>query len=330
MNISPAWRNGFHGEGIVVGVVDNGVVTNQIDLRNQMRGDLCFDVVENRTDPNPVYDFFSHGTNCAGVIAAEDNNFCGVGVAFKSKIAGIRIIDEFSGYLTDVMEASALGHRLQEIDIFSCSWGPAPADFMDGPAQITKDLLKYATTEGRQGKGNIYVFATGNGGRLDISCSYNGYVNQPYVLGISGIKGNGNIPSFSEACTAVFAVAYSRERDDNLSKLVAPYRVDRCGKFFFGESSAAAPMGAGIVALALSANPQLTWRDVQHLIIRSSRTRGICNNTWKVNGAGHQVSDYCGFGLLDAETMTRMASTWITVPKQRNCTIHLQGEWCAP
>ncbi|XP_078681148.1 furin-like isoform X2 [Branchiostoma floridae x Branchiostoma belcheri] len=326
VNVAPAWRDGFHGEGTVVGVVDNGVITTQIDLRNQLREDLCIDVIENRTDPNPLHEVFSHGTNCAGVIAAEDNNFCGVGVAFKSKIAGIRIIDEFSGYLTDVMEATALGHKLQEIDIFSCSWGPAPADFIDGPAQVTTDLLKYATSEGRQGKGNIYVFATGNGGRMNISCSYNGYVNQPYVLGISGINGNGDIPSFSEACTAVFAVTYSREIGSSW-KFVAPYRANRCSRTFFGESSAAAPVAAGVVALALSANPELTWRDVQHLIIRSSKTRDICNNTWKTNGAGHKVSDFCGFGLLDAGAMTKMASTWQTVPKQMNCTVPLHGQW---
>ena len=33
--------------------------------------------------------FFSHGTRCAGEIAAKrDNGVCGVGVAYDSKIAG--------------------------------------------------------------------------------------------------------------------------------------------------------------------------------------------------------------------------------------------------
>ena len=39
--------------------------------------------------------FFSHGTRCAGEIAAaRDNNICGVGVAYDSKIAGIRMLDQ--------------------------------------------------------------------------------------------------------------------------------------------------------------------------------------------------------------------------------------------
>jgi len=35
-------------------------------------------------------------------------------------------------------------------------------------------------------------------------------------------------------------------------------------------TSAAAPLAAGVIALVLSANPCLTWRDVQHLIVLSS------------------------------------------------------------
>ena len=33
-------------------------------------------------------------------------------------------------------------------------------------------------------------------------------------------------------------------------------------------------MAAGIVALTLEANPELTWRDVQHIIVRTSLPRG--------------------------------------------------------
>ncbi len=36
-------------------------------------------------------------------------------------------------------------------------------------------------------------------------------------------------------------------------------------------TSASAPMAAAIVALTLEANPSLTWRDVQHIIVRTAR-----------------------------------------------------------
>ena len=46
----------------------------------------------------------------------------------------------------------------------------------------------------------------------------------------------------------------------------------RCTKSHTG-TSASSPMAAGIVALALEANPELTWRDVQHIIVRTSIPR---------------------------------------------------------
>ena len=39
----------------------------------------------------------------------------------------------------------------------------------------------------------------------------------------------------------------------------------------FGGTSAVAPFGAGIIALGLQANPSLSWRDVQHIVVRSSK-----------------------------------------------------------
>jgi hypothetical protein len=49
-----------------------------------------------------------HGTRCAGQIGAVIINVCGVGIAYKSKVAGIRILSET---ITDVDEAAALNYR---------------------------------------------------------------------------------------------------------------------------------------------------------------------------------------------------------------------------
>ena len=52
-------------------------------------------------------------------------------------------------------------------------------------------------------------------------------------------------------------------------------------------TSAAAPLAAGIIALVLEANPALTWRDVQHLVVFSSNSAPVKSNKgWKKNGAG--------------------------------------------
>ena len=52
-------------------------------------------------------------------------------------------------------------------------------------------------------------------------------------------------------------------------------------------TSAAAPLAAGILALVLEAAPSLTWRDVQHLVVRSSNPSPLFNNGgWVKNAAG--------------------------------------------
>lgn len=52
---------------------------------------------------------------------AANNGFCGVGIAFNSKIGGIRMLD---GRVTDRIEAQAIAFRTDHIDIYSSSWGP--------------------------------------------------------------------------------------------------------------------------------------------------------------------------------------------------------------
>lgn len=84
---------------------------------------------------------FSHGTRCAGEIAAaRDNNICGVGVAYDSKIAGIRMLDQ--PYMTDLIEANSMGHEPNKIDIYSASWGPTDdGKTVDGPRHATMKAI---------------------------------------------------------------------------------------------------------------------------------------------------------------------------------------------
>ena len=75
-----------------------------------------------------------HGTRCAGEVAAVANNdICGVGVAYKSKIGGVRMLD---GTVNDAVEAKALGLNPDHIDIYSASWGPEDdGSTVDGPGK---------------------------------------------------------------------------------------------------------------------------------------------------------------------------------------------------
>ena len=72
-------------------------------------------------------------------------------------------------------------------------------------------------------------------------------------------------------------------------------------------------------------SPSLTWRDVQHVIVRSARSAPggvpLANGFWVKNKAGLAVSKFYGFGLMDAGKMVQLAKYWRTVPQQRTCEI---------
>lgn len=57
------------------------------------------------------------------------------------------------------------------------------------------------------------------------------------------------------------------------------YNLQRLG------TSASAPLAAGLVALALEANPNLTWRDVQYLVVMTSKSEPLEKESgWATNG----------------------------------------------
>jgi subtilisin-like proprotein convertase family protein len=84
-------------------------------------------------------------------------------------------------------------------------------------------------------------------------------------------------------------------------------------------TSASASIAAGIFALVLEANMNLTWRCLQHLIVETSKVTSPSDHDWVINGAGYKVSHKFGFGVLDAASLVALAQTWQGVPEQHIC-----------
>ncbi|XP_036211695.1 proprotein convertase subtilisin/kexin type 6 isoform X5 [Myotis myotis] len=319
MNVQAAWKRGYTGKNVVVTILDDGIERNHPDLAPNYDSYASYDVNGNDYDPSPRYDASNenkHGTRCAGEVAASANNsYCIVGIAYNAKIGGIRMLD---GDVTDVVEAKSLGVRPNYIDIYSASWGPDDdGKTVDGPGRLAKQAFEYGIKKGRQGLGSIFVWASGNGGREGDHCSCDGYTNSIYTISVSSTTENGYKPWYLEECPSTLATTYSSgafyER-----KIVTTDLRQRCTDGHTG-TSVSAPMVAGIIALALEANSQLTWRDVQHLLVKTSRPAHLKANDWKVNGAGHKVSHLYGFGLVDAEALVLQAKKWTAVPSQHTC-----------
>lgn len=97
-------------------------------------------------------------------------------------------------------------------------------------------------------------------------------------------------------------------------------RPDRICTVEHTGTSASAPLAAGICALALEANPLLTWRDMQYLVVLTSRPEPLEKETgWIMNGVKRKVSHKFGYGLMDAGAMVSLAEQWTNVPPQHIC-----------
>ncbi|XP_038936896.1 proprotein convertase subtilisin/kexin type 7 isoform X2 [Rattus norvegicus] len=256
-----------------------------------------------------------HGTRCAGEIAAVPNNsFCAVGVAYGSRIAGIRVLD---GPLTDSMEAVAFNKHYQINDIYSCSWGPDDdGKTVDGPHQLGKAALQHGVMAGRQGFGSIFVVASGNGGQHNDNCNYDGYANSIYTVTIGAVDEEGRMPFYAEECASMLAVTFSGGDKMLRSIVTTDWDLQKgtgCTEGHTG-TSAAAPLAAGMIALMLQVRPCLTWRDVQHIIVFTATQYEDHRADWLTNEAGFSHSHQHGFGLLNAWRLVNAAKIWTSVP----------------
>ena len=68
----------------------------------------------------------------------------------------------------------------------------------------------------------------------------------------------------------------------------------------------------------LEANPSLTYRDVQHVLVHSARTNDASDNDWVTNGGGHDVNHKYGHGAIDAGLAVHIARNWTNVNPEYN------------
>lgn len=149
---------------------------------------------------------------------------------------------------------------------------------------LINPLFLLSTLKGRDGKGSIFVWASGNGGRDHDNCNCDGYTNSIWTLSISSATENGLVPWYSEACSSTLATTYSSGATGE-KQIVTTDLHHHCTSSHTG-TSASAPLAAGICALALEANRELTWRDMQHIVVRTAKPANLQAPDWVVNGIG--------------------------------------------
>ena len=323
-NVTGVWDT-YNGSGVVISIIDDGVEHSHPDLSSNYLSQHSYDWCGDDSDPDPS-SFDGHGTSVAGVAAGTGNNSIGVtGAAFGAGIAGHRLI---SCGFSDQEAADALSYDSADIDIYSNSWGPFDSgDILDGPGPITIAAMEDSVYNGRSGLGNIYTWAAGNGLGNDDNSNYDGYSNSRYTIAVAAISHYGDQSSYSEPGANILVTAHSNGGSPVYEGITTTditgsggYNTMGDVNHDFGGTSSATPLVSGVIALALEANPDLTWRDVQNILVHSSRKNDANDPSWSLNGAGHDVSHKFGFGAVDAGAAVSLAENWSSSGEETNAS----------
>lgn len=289
-----AWEHEKGNENVIIAIIDTGIEQNHPDLKDKLvpgydmvdltdvpPEDGCVWEGDIDTRDNNPEDENGHGTHCAGIAAASNDNNLGVaGVAWKCKIMPIRVLANIrcgryvkgSGTFTDIADGIiwAADHGAHMISM--SLGGMVPKS--ENPPSVLKNAIDYANSNGC-----VIVASTGNNGiNLDEAEVYHYPSAHPEVLAVGAIDKNNRRPNFSN---------YGRQCDH----VMAP-GVDILSTYprqtyeFLEGTSMATPFVAGLAALIKSANPHMSPKEIRERICQTAETQS-------------DDAQY-GYGIIDA------------------------------
>lgn len=342
LNLSDVWEE-YSGFGVDIGILEKtGVQHNHSDLiqnRHPNYQTMDYDFCHDDSDARPDSDDSYHGTAVAGLALARGNNSLYIaGAAYEANLISYKFSGDTATQCTqlspDIRFSSALNLGINDTDIIISSTSllsyiPYPKIF---------DSLNLNTTTGRNGDGSIIVVSAGNNKTNTDNSNYNLLANSRFTIAVGSVNGYGISAAFSEPGSNVLVSALSNTGggiisldlmgnagENNYSDPDWSGHPNDQNLTWFGGTSASAPMVGGIVGLMLEANSNLTWRDVQEILVKTTTPIDENSSSWATNGVGRPVSHQYGFGLVDAGHAVFKALNWTGLPEESNMSAGQYG-----
>ena len=296
-HIHPLSSQKYTGRGVRVVVIDDALDVTHEDLQGAVVN--VYDVETKTTNVMPRSDDENHGTEVTGLIGASSNSIGITGIAPGAELYFIRL--NFNQNISESMIIDAF-YKAKEwgADVINCSWGTG--DVSDAVKEAIKDIAK----TGRDGKGTIIVFASGNGGFDEVGDPIgNDESGIAEVLAVSSTNIFNKRTSYSNYGAELDLLAPGGEYLglttldqmeikglDNENYL--PYN----SFYAFVGTSASAPIVTGVVALLLEANNNLTRKEVMK-ILRANADKVDTNQCNYDPTTGHSI--FCGYGKVNIQ-----------------------------
>ncbi len=276
----------YTGDGIKVAVIDSGIDKLSGSLHHDFTGKIAYEYDFCYGDSS-ANDNFGHGTHCAGIIGAQDDDDGMIGIAPECELVIAKVMYSDGSMISSTGIATAIDWVVSKnVDVISISWG----GYSDIP--VIREAFEDAYDAG------VVIVAAAGNDDTDIAFPANhsdiisvGAVSSDYIRagypdwgwGEDRVSNYGETLDFVAPGTEIWSTYLDNE-------------IER-----FSGTSMAAPHVAGLCALILEAQPLLTPAQVKDVLKITATDIGTDGK-----------DDYYGWGFINADLAINAAELYFT------------------